>query len=88
MFGYAAFGAATWLVAPLFRDGPRGRAIAALLVANGAASIASAVVTAVDLTWVQSGPGIACFAGWNVLLVVTMGLVAVAYRPGPRPEPP
>ncbi len=88
MFGYAAFGVATWLVAPLFRDGPRGRAIGALLVANGVVSIFGAVATAVDLTWVQTGPGIACFAGWNVLLVVTMGLVAFAYRPRPRPDRP
>jgi hypothetical protein len=84
MFGYALLGAATWLVAPIFHAGPHGRKIAGLLVANGVVSVAGAVATGVDLTWVQSAPGLVCFSAWNALLIGTMGFIAWVYRPRAR----
>lgn len=81
MFGYVALGAATWIVAPAFRTARFGRAISALLVANGVVSAAGAVVTAIDLTWVMRTPGLIGFAAWNALLIAVMLLVAAAFLP-------
>jgi hypothetical protein len=80
MFGYGIFGAATWLIAPAFE----GRWVRRLLVANGVVSITGAVVTAGNLVWVHSAAGLISFAGWNVLLIGAMLLVAFRYRVSPR----
>ncbi len=77
MFGYAALGAANWLVAPLFGGGRRGNAIRCLLVANGLASIAGAVCTALFDRWVFSPTGLASFMAWNALTPVCFGLIAL-----------
>ncbi|MGZ3406651.1 MAG: hypothetical protein ACXVAN_09445 [Polyangia bacterium] len=81
LFGYVALGAATWIVAPAFREARFGRAIRALLVANGVLSAAGAVVTAIDLTWVMSTAGLIAFAVWNALYIAVMLLVAAAFLP-------
>jgi hypothetical protein len=81
MFGYGALGVATWLIAPVFRDGRFGVWISWLFVANGLVSIAGAVITGIHLPWVMSPAGFACFAAWNVLLIVAMALCATAYWP-------
>jgi len=57
MFGYAAMGVATWLVAPMFGGSPRGRLVRALLVANGVLSIVGAACTALFDRWVFSAAG-------------------------------
>src|SRR5512140_987420 len=58
MFGYAALGMATWLVAPLFEGGGRARIVRTLLQANGFLSVAGAVCTAVYERWVFSAAGL------------------------------
>jgi len=73
MVAYGLLGAVTWLVAPTFRE---EAAIAFLLRANGVVSVASAVVTLFDLAWVQTPAGLAFYAGWNLLVVAIMVLVA------------
>lgn len=78
MFGYAALGLATWLVAPGFRGGPRATAIRCLLVANGVVSVAGAACTALFDQWVFSTAGLLSFMIWNALILVCFGLIAVA----------
>jgi hypothetical protein len=78
MFGCAALGAATWLIAPGFRGGRRADLIRHLLVANGVVSIAGAACTALFDRWVFSGAGLVSFLAWNALVPVCFGLVAVA----------
>lgn len=85
MFGYGALGAATWLLAPMFRQVRFGRWICGLFVANGLVSVAGAIITGVDLPWVMSVPGLFSFVAWNVLLIVAMCLCAIAYRPQAAP---
>jgi hypothetical protein len=43
--------------------------------------VACAAVAVVDLAWVQTPVGLAFYAGWNLLVVVLMALVARRFRP-------
>jgi len=82
MFGYAVLGVATFVVAPMFGfAGKRRSWIRRLFVANGAVSVASAIVTAVDVTWVQTVPGLVAYLAWNGLFIAMMTLVSLEYRP-------
>jgi len=76
MFGYAAMGAATWLVAPAFMGSRRADAIRYLLVANGALSIIGAACTAFFDRWVFSAAGMVSFAVWNALIPACYLLIA------------
>ena len=78
MFGYAALGAATWLVSPGFRGSRRANLVRYLLVANGVVSIAGAACTALFDRWVFSGAGLVSFMAWNTLIPVCYGLIATA----------
>ena len=78
MFGYAAMGVATWLVAPMFGGGTRGIVIRWLLVANGVLSIIGAACTALFDRRVFSAAGFASFAGWNILVIACFGLIALS----------
>jgi hypothetical protein len=77
MFGYAAMGVATWLVATAFRGGRRADAIRYLLVANGVLSIVGAACTAIFDRWVFSTAGMVSFAVWNVLIPACFLLIAM-----------
>lgn len=78
MFGYAAMGIATWLVAPAFGGSGRANLIRRLLAANGLLSIMGAACTAVLDRWVFSTAGLISFAAWNLLIAVCYGLIAVS----------
>jgi len=80
MWGYAFLGLATALVAPVFGRTHLERVLAWLLVANGVVSVISALITAADLDWVLSTPGLVSFMVWNVLLIAITFLVVVASR--------
>jgi hypothetical protein len=77
MFGYAAMGAATWLVATAFRGSRRADAIRYLLVANGVVSIVGAACTAMFDRWVFSTAGMVSFALWNALIPACYLLIAM-----------
>lgn len=77
MFGYAAMGIATWLVATGFQGGRRASAIRYLLIGNGVLSVIGAVCTALIDRWVFSTSGMISFAGWNLLIVVCYLLIAI-----------
>jgi hypothetical protein len=78
MFGYAAMGVATWLVAPLFGQSARGTAVRLLLILNAVLSIVGAACTAAFDRWVFSTAGLASFAGWNVLVIVCFAIIALS----------
>jgi hypothetical protein len=78
MFGYAAMGAATWLVAGGFGGSGRADAIRYLLVGNGVLSIAGAACTALFDRWVFSTAGLISFAGWNLLIAICFLLILVS----------
>jgi hypothetical protein len=77
MFGYAAMGVATWLLAPAFGGSRRADLVRYLLVANGLVSIIGAICTALFDRWVFSVAGLVSFAGWNLLVAVCFLLIAV-----------
>jgi hypothetical protein len=83
MFGYAMLGAACWVAAPLFRDAPRGATIVALLRTNGIVNIAGAVAMEFGADWLLAPIGVAAYLLWNGLVVGTMAVIAVAFRPRP-----
>ncbi len=78
MFGYAAMGVATCLVAPIFGGSRRGRTVRCLLVANGVFSVIGAACVAIVDRWVFSSAGLVSFAGWNLLIVVCFLLITMA----------
>jgi hypothetical protein len=80
MWGYAFLGLATALAAPVFYRSRLEKVLAWLLIANGVVSVATALITAADLEWVLSTPGLVGFMVWNVLLIVITFLVVVAAR--------
>lgn len=82
MFGYAAMGVATWLVAAGFRGSRRADAIRYLLMGNGLFSIIGAACTALYDRWVFSPAGLVSFAGWNLLIAVCFLLIAVSPEGG------
>lgn len=78
MFGYAAVGVGTWLVAPAFGGSRRAGVVRALLVANGLVSIAGAACTALYDRWVFSTFGLVSFAAWNALIPVCFAMIALS----------
>jgi len=78
MFGYAAMGAATWLVAGCFRGGRRAALVRLLLILNGVLSIIGAVCTALVDRWVFSSSGLVCFAVWNVVIAACFTVIATS----------
>lgn len=78
MFGYAALGVATWLVAPVFPGRGRARWIRGMLRANGVLSVVGAACTAAWDAWVFSPAGMVSFAGWNLLIVLCFGAIAMS----------
>jgi hypothetical protein len=70
MWGYALLGLATWLLAAGFRTGMVEKVTGSLMVANGVLSIAGGFISAVDLAWVMSLPGLVNYIVWNVLMIV------------------
>ena len=82
MFGYAAMGVATWLLAAAFRGSRRANVIRYLLIANGVLSIIGAACTALFDRWVFSAAGLLSFAGWNLLVAACFLLIAMTSEGG------
>lgn len=75
MFGYGFLGAATILIAPVFRKGIRMKLVRYLLIANGVISILGAAATTLGTEWLMEWPGITSVIIWNILILVIMTLV-------------
>jgi hypothetical protein len=76
--GYAVFGVATWLVAPVFGRGGIETAARRTFVANGPVSLLAAPIPALAPEWLLTTPGLLAFAGWNVLIVAMAVLAYLA----------
>lgn len=77
IFGYGFLGAATILIAPVFRKGLRMKLIRYLLIANGVISILGAAAMTLGTQWLMAWPGIVSVVVWNILILVIMVLVIV-----------
>ncbi|HEX8917318.1 MAG TPA: hypothetical protein VF898_02350, partial [Chloroflexota bacterium] len=78
MWGWGLFGLATWLVAPVFHGSKLERATAWAFILNGIMSVVGALVTAADLSWVMTTPGMINYAAWNILMVILAVLVILS----------
>lgn len=73
MWGYGVLGVATWLMSGYFQH--RNKAIYWLLIANGAVSVLTVVLTVIDMKWLLTPPGVAGYFIWNVLMITLMVLL-------------
>lgn len=80
MWGYAFLGVATWLAAPVFNRNRLERSTALLMIANGVVSLVGGMVTAWNLGWVLSTPGMVSYALWNVLVLALSILIILSLR--------
>jgi hypothetical protein len=80
MWAYGLLGVGHLLIAPVFSRAAIERTAAILFVVNGLASIASAVWTAVDTGWMMTSIGVVAYTAWNVLVLVMVSVVLVAFR--------
>jgi hypothetical protein len=69
MWGYALLGIATIFAAPVFNRNRTERITAWLMVINGIVSLAGGFVTAVNLSWVLTVPGLVNYLLWNGLVL-------------------
>jgi hypothetical protein len=80
MFGYAFLGISIWFLEPIFKENGRQFYIRVLIIVNGLLSIAGAVITVLDISWVLSPIGLITYVGWNLLVVILMVLFFLEYR--------
>jgi hypothetical protein len=78
MWGYAFLGLGSWIAARALDRGLHERIVRWLLAANGLVGIVGAGVTVARLDWVLGTAGLASYAAWNVLFLVTLALAATA----------
>lgn len=80
MWGYALLGVATWLTASIFNRNRIEKITAALMIANGIVSIVGGIVTAWNLGWVLTTPGVVSYVGWNALVLALSVFVILSLR--------
>lgn len=80
MWGYALLGVATWLLAPIFHRNRIEKIAAGLMIANGVVSIVGGFVTAWNLGWVLTTPGVVSYVGWNILVLALSIFVMLSLR--------
>jgi len=80
MFGFAFLGLSTWCISLVFWGSKRMSTIRYLLIANGFVSIASAIIATGEVAWFYDTAGIIAYVSWNLLIVVTMGLIYYEFR--------
>jgi hypothetical protein len=80
MWGYGHLGVASLLVIPFFLGSSSNlnRLIVLLLGVNGMMSVAGALITAFNLPWVFSAPGMTTFILWNIVMLV-LGVALFAW---------
>jgi hypothetical protein len=70
MWGYALLGMATIFAAPVFNRNRTEKITAWLMVINGVISLAGGFLSAVNLSWVLTLPGLINYMLWNGLVLV------------------
>jgi hypothetical protein len=73
MWGYAFLGISNWLTAKYYKD--KNKIIYLLMSMNGIVSIISVIWTIIDVNWVMTTLGLACYFIWNLLMITMMLLV-------------
>ncbi|MEY4580051.1 MAG: hypothetical protein RL701_4754 [Pseudomonadota bacterium] len=79
MWGYAALGIATWLVAPFFAGGGVERVARFSFAANGPISLLGALLSVVRPGWEGSRDGLIAFAVWNGLTLVMSASAGIVF---------
>ena len=79
MYSYGFLGLATYNIAHLFRE---SKTIVVMLKTNGILSIAGALLTFFNLSWVLSPFGLIAYVAWNLFIVAIMLLIINKYRSG------
>jgi len=80
MWAYAFLGVANFLIAPVFTRDPIERAAARLFMANGVGSLAAALWSAVEPSWMMKTTGLVAYTSWNVLVFVMVLVAFLALR--------
>lgn len=82
MWGYGLLGIASFFAAPFYfaYTDRLNKSIAWLLLVNGLMSIIGALITAFDLPWVFSTPGLITFALWNVVVLALALLLVISFH--------
>jgi hypothetical protein len=80
MWGYAFLSVALLLVGPGRSDAPLERVSSGLIVLNAVASVAGAVLTSANQSWVFSKPGLVGFGAWNALMAVLATCFVALWR--------
>ncbi|HET9136520.1 MAG TPA: hypothetical protein VFO76_07780 [Candidatus Kapabacteria bacterium] len=70
MWGYGILGVANLLLSGYYRQ--KNTLIRSLLIANGIISIATVIVTIIDIHWVMTTPGLIGYFLWNILMIWMM----------------
>lgn len=78
MWGYGFLGIATWLTADYYRY--TNNVVRLLLISNGIVSIASAVWTIIDVSWVMTNAGLIAYFIWNMLMILLMIMIYIHAR--------
>lgn len=86
MWGWGLLGAATSLVAPVFRATALERATALCFAVNGPMSFAGALLTVVRPGWVMTPAGLVAFLIWNLLVTAMATLALFAFRRRGQPR--
>lgn len=84
MFGYGFLGLSVWFLVPLLEGSKRIGTIRMLMILNGIVSIAGAVITVFNISWVLSTAGMISYLVWNLLILVLMVLVILEFKPAPE----
>jgi hypothetical protein len=80
MFGYGFLGLASLCALPAVPGPGVHRVARGLLLANGLASVAGAVLTARDARWVLTPAGLAAFLAWNAVILAMVLALVLALR--------
>lgn len=80
MWGNAALGVASWLVAPVFADGTAERLACFAFIANAPMTILPAAWTTLAPGWTETSFGFAVFGLQNVLAMLMTALAAAVFR--------
>jgi hypothetical protein len=70
MWGYGILGVANLLLSGYYRQ--KNALIRSLLIANGIISIATVVVTIIDIHWILTASGLIGYFLWNILMISMM----------------
>lgn len=89
MWGYGLLGVASLFAVPFYLacTDRLNKSIAVVLILNGVMSILGAFITALDLPWVFTVPGMVLFVLWNIVALALALLLVVSFHRQAAPKP-